>query len=290
MSTTPKVPLVADTVTEFIENEEAGYDQVPPIGQPFVPASVGQTIQLDISESGSITVPSITQTVIEPTRAEYLEQMAKFAISYGFVPIPLRDKIPVLKAWPDLVNNPRDPLKNARQVRHLVEAKGANNIGIVTGSASGVYVFDIELEGIPFWNSLVTANTTDYATIPSTTVSVMSNEPASRLAAGVILSPVPETFTVKTGTGGYHFYFRYNPSYGQNLRNNNKVAKQPLDFRTDRGMIVFPGSISSKTGNMYEVMAGYRSTGGYEAGPVLAEMPTWLYNLLLYNQQGYFKK
>jgi hypothetical protein len=55
----------------------------------------------------------------------------------------------------------------------------------------------------------------------------------------------------------------------------NKILGQSIDFRSDGGIVLFPGS----TGEYYKVAGGYLNNI-----PVISEMPNWLYQLLQYNQ------
>ena len=50
----------------------------------------------------------------------------------------------------------------------------------------------------------------------------------------------------------------------------------PLDYRTNGGVIVAPGSISYMTGNYYQIIDGYENNI-----PQIADMPTWLIGLLV---------
>ena len=186
-------------------------------------------------------------------RVTYIINIANLAHSYGFVPIPLRDKIPITKGWPKLRNDPIEDAhdaslgklpKNVRRVQHLAETKinPANNVGIVTGEASGVVVFDIDTinNGVQIWNETVKLN-----------------------------GALPETFIVQTPTGGFHYYFRYTPDLAR-LDNINRIMNIPVDYRTNNGMAVFPGSID-KLGLEYKVLSGY-----VDNRPIIAEIPTWL--------------
>jgi len=178
-------------------------------------------------------------------RKEELLTYARLAQSYGFVPIPIKGKIPRFKNWQNIRFNPADPDKNIRRIDHLYNAKMADNLGIVTGEASGVVVLDVDYQSVPWFQELV------------------------RLNGGL-----PETFTVLTGNNGLHVYFQWEPRVAH-LGNLNKILGQNIDFRTTGGQAIFPGSIGERTGQMYAVMSGYT-----ERGPMIAEMPDWLLGLL----------
>ena len=180
----------------------------------------------------------------DTSRGDYLYNMAIAAINYGFTPIPVRGKAPVVRNWPQIRNDPSDLEKNARRVRNLVNAGTANNIGVVTGEASGIIVFDID--DPKYWQQLVELN-----------------------------GGIDETFTVLTGTGGKHVYFRYRPDLA-NLKNRNRILGQKIDFRTNGGVIVFPGSINLTTNQVYKVESGYTNNI-----PKIAELPIWLQNFAI---------
>lgn len=82
------------------------------------------------------------------------------------------------------------------------------NLAIVTGKISNLTVVDIEEGGL-----------TDY---------------------------LPETLTVKTGGGGYHFYYRYSDKFKNAVR-----IKELTDIRNDSGYCIAPPSLH-KSGKHYE--------------------------------------
>lgn len=196
------------------------------------------------------------------TRQQYMEGIAYTAFSYGFVPVPLKGKIPTIPNWIHIRNNSEEDRKdlaagkhpkNVRRVGHLIRARSADNVGIVTGEASGVVVFDVDTEnnGVETWDQLVRSNSTED-------------------------NPFPSTLTVQTASGGRHYYFRYTPDMTL-LGNINRVYRYPFDYRTNGGVAVFPGSIDSQN-RQYKVMSGYN----VETKEMnIAEMPAWLKTLLV---------
>lgn len=187
---------------------------------------------------------------------EYLVQLAYNLHQYGWVPISMKNKTPVGKNWQNLRN---DPVKDAadisqgryptrvRQIEHLYDAGLVNNVGILTGEASGIVVIDIEKQGIEQWNELVKLNHND----------------------------LPRTFTVQSGEGGHHLYFKYHP-YMSKIPNRNRILDYPIDFRTNGGVIVAPGSYSYSANNYYQIIDGYDNNQ-----PILAELPAWFLGLLI---------
>lgn len=188
-----------------------------------------------------------------------MDLIAYTAYTYGFIPIPLRGKYPKVRKWQNLRNREDDPEvvvsgrypSKVRLIQHLIErGVDIDGIGVLTGEPSGIIVLDIDAKdnGIEKWNNLVSVNN------------------------GII----PRTFLVKTGSGGYHYYFKYR-QYLQNIPNMIKILGIPLDYKTNGGMAVFPGSISS-SGNIYTVVDGYDNNI-----PQIAELPSWLLSLLITN-------
>ena len=84
------------------------------------------------------------------------------------------------------------------------------NIGLITGKISGLTVVDVDLGG-------------------DTKI-------------------LPTTDTVKTGSGGFHFYYKYHEGY----RNKGRILPF-VDIRGDGGYVVAPPSIH-ENGNRYEIV------------------------------------
>lgn len=211
---------------------------------------------------------SIQPSPVPPgkTLKEYMEGVAYTAYSYGFVPIPLNGKIPVTKGWTDFRNDPIQDAKdiaegkypkNVRRVGNLIQFKGATNVGIVTGEASGVVVIDIDTEnnGLEQWRQLVEENTGGKG--------------------------IDKTFTVRTSSGGLHYYFRYTPDLA-NLGNINRILRYSFDYRTNNGMVVFPGSFDRQN-RQYKIIAGYEPLPEDPSvyGMYIANMPKWLKTILV---------
>ncbi len=136
--------------------------------------------------------------------------MAYWFLEWGFSIIPLepKGKRPIIK-WQEFQK--RKPTK--AEILEWFEHR-ENNIGIVTGSISGITVLDCD-----------------------------STE-AEALARKMGL---PTTLTVKTGRGR-HFYFKYEPG----TRNFQKRDDLPgIDLRSDGGYVVAPPSVHPN-GSTYE--------------------------------------
>lgn len=113
------------------------------------------------------------------------------------------------------------------------------NIGILTGTASGVFVLDIDpkADGLEQLARLVEAH-----------------------------GPLPETYTVRSGSGGRHFYFAMPP---WPLANNQAKLASGIDVRGTGGQVVAPPSISA--------------VGAYtvHSDCPVAPAPRWLLDLLV---------
>ena len=66
--------------------------------------------------------------------------------------------------------------------------------------------------------------------------------------AGGKIDDLPETFTVRTGGGGYHFYYNYHPQ----AKTAGRI-RELTDIRSDGGQVVGPGSLHD-SGKHYEVI------------------------------------
>lgn len=121
----------------------------------------------------------------------------------GYSVIPLKkDKRPLLASWKDFQKTPAtDDI-----IEQWWEKYPNANIGIVTGKLSGITVVDIDTKGDEV----------------------------------VPLETFPETYTVKTPSGGYHLYYKYDASIKQTA---NTYPQFPhVDIRNDGGYVVAAGS------------------------------------------------
>jgi hypothetical protein len=188
--------------------------------------------------------------------------LAEILVSYGWVAIPLRDKIPVTKGWQNTTLE-----KSVSLVTQT--GRRANNVGIVCGRSSGIVVVDIDREddGLAYWEEL------------------LQEQRDRGLSEEEIL---PVTFSVRTPSGGQHIYFQYN-ARTSGLRNGKRMfSGRGIDFKTTGGQVVAPGSADRATGVLYRVI-GTRAYVPDETNPtgrvpVVAEMPDWLLRKLQLSQ------
>jgi hypothetical protein len=127
------------------------------------------------------------------------------------------------------------------------------NIGILAGENSNLLVLDIDVKdnGIQLWNDLYKKNLKF------------------------------KTPTVKTPSGGLHFYFKYNsniPTMNRILVNNNKIG---WDIKSNNSIIVAPPSIHFNKRYKWIISLN-------DCKPI--SMPKWLENFILSNLKESTKK
>ena len=164
----------------------------------------------------------MAETVLKEA-VPYRLDAVKRGSEFGFAFTPLDGKIPTQKGWS------RGDRASLEQALRWAQQ---GNIGLRTGSVSGVVVLDVDVGG----------DVSDFN--------------------------LPETVTVITGGGGKHYYFR---APNCRTRNSASTLGPKIDFRGDGGQVVYPGSIHPETGRMYEWAPG-RSLGEIEIAPLPATL------------------
>ena len=133
------------------------------------------------------------------------------AIARGWSLTPVDGKRPILRKWQSLPNATPEAVKSWCM---------SHNIGIRTGTPSGVVVIDVD---------------------PRNGGSCEAIEAATG-------ETLPPTIAVKTGGDGLHLYFAA-PS--ERLGNHRGRLPKGIDFKGEGGQCVFPGSIHPETGRTY---------------------------------------
>ena len=154
----------------------------------------------------------------------------------GWVCMPLSGKKPIIDGWQKLKTS-----------EHIRSWNKTDNIGLVTGAVSGVIVLDIDNKdgGVEDWNRYVAIN------------------------------GEPLTMKVRTGGGGFHYYFRYNERVAK-IKSAARVAfdtdgrKMAWDIKNNGGQVVMPPSIHPDTLKAYE----------YEYSDHMIEMPEWILEII----------
>lgn len=129
-----------------------------------------------------------------------------------------------------------EPMSGPDLYAHFAE--DGRNVGIATGSASGFWVLDIDLDK------------------PGTRERVLALQEGRKL---------PTTYIVRTGGGGYQYYFAM-PDF--NVTNSAKRLPDGVDVRGTGGQVVAPPSASGK--GEYTVVADVP----------IAPAPDWLLDLV----------
>ena len=129
------------------------------------------------------------------------------------------------------------------------------NVGIVCGANSNLCVIDIDTknDGLKIWETLL-----------------RTNIDSMLLTLNIDIFNILNTFTVKTGGGGYHYYFKYTKC--EQLKNHIGLLKC-IDIRTQSGgQVVGPYSIHPITKQFYMPIDPMKE---------VSEIPDWLLNILL---------
>jgi hypothetical protein len=119
----------------------------------------------------------------------------------------LNGKVPIVKSWQTGDGASRDAIEHHK-----------GNIGLRTGTLSGVTVIDIDT------------------------------------AKGGTLPELPDTVTVRTGSGGLHLYYLPPPTP---IGNSASKLAPHVDVRGNKGQVVYPGSIHPDTGTPYTWLDGH---------------------------------
>lgn len=135
----------------------------------------------------------------------------------GYSVIPLKkDKRPAIASWLDF----QKEVASDEVIEGWAEKNPKGCIGIVTGLISGITVVDIDTKG---------------ETVVDWTI-------------------FPRTYTVKTPSGGYHLYYKYDPEIKQTA---NTYPQFPhVDIRNDGGYVVAAGSVTAYVGKDGEKAGG----------------------------------
>jgi putative DNA primase/helicase len=139
---------------------------------------------------------------------------------------------------PRTKNGVKDATKDDDQIKEWWERWPESNIGIPTGSVSGIFVVDVD----------------------------GADGKAALRALEAKYGKLPKTVTVKTGRGRHH-YFRHD---GMRIGNRAGHPGKNIDIRGDGGYVIAPGSVHA-SGSTYRFVKN-RGLGQIE----IASAPPWL--------------
>ena len=151
----------------------------------------------------------------------------------SIVPLNYKRKNPKIK-W----NKYRNVLMKPQKIKKYFGKSKYSNIGIVTGKISNIIVLDIDKKN----NGLETLKELE----------------------------IPDTVTVKTGGGGFHYFFQYPEGFDKISNFQNEEALPGIDLRADGGYVVAPPSVHPN-GERYRFVAG-KNFGEID----IAQAPSWL--------------
>ena len=121
--------------------------------------------------------------------------------------------------------------------------KPSGNYGVLTGKINNIIIVDIDNkdDGLTKWEELIETH----------------NEPL--------------TYTIKTGSGGYHYYFNYNDIIKNIIKLKIDGISYGIDILTDGKFAVGAGSIHPKTNKKYTITNH----------AAISNMPEWLLGLIV---------
>ena len=245
-------PKVSNKLEDLMNNAQV----VDLLYNTFYPraSSTNQSPNVVQESLSKVTVEN-KNPILSKNRLQELNPVVNFALSLGFVPIALDGKKPVLPCWQKIQ---KDNALN--KINEGFARYNANNIGVRCGNVSGIVVVDIDTknDGLSTWNSLISTHGDPY------------------------------TFKVRTGSGGYHYYFMYD-SDNEMLKSRSGAVKingtkVGIDIKSNGGQVVFISSIHPDTKQLYEWVNN--NPNGEQSMPPISKMPTWLLALLLETEGG----
>lgn len=147
-------------------------------------------------------------------------------------------KHPAIKDWVHTCS------RDAEQICRWFNSQAGNNIGIVCGEKSGLFVLDVDGDS------------------GMKTIAALEQE----------YGKIPETIEVVTGGGWRHLYFKYDERM-QEIKSKVRIL-EGVDIRSNGSFVVAPPSEHS-SGGIYHFKEGC-APGETE----LADLPEWLLNIL----------
>lgn len=187
------------------------------------------------------------------TNNKTLEMALEYA-AVGFRVFPLNGKKPMIDHWN--ANATTDPA----QITEWFTQHPNANIGILTGQFNGKNLVVVDLD----------VGHSDGADGTKTLAEWEKQN-----------GKLPETLTVKTGSGGYHLYYFVNGTYknGTNiLKGFNGLTATGIDVKTEGGYLVAPPSVHPETGESYEWIGGFDIGRIADGGEALDKLLTYRSN------------
>jgi putative DNA primase/helicase len=184
---------------------------------------------------GEINTEGTVRAAVDPGTA--LHAARSYADrGWHVLPIPRGQKYPRFAEWQNLASVDDDLITT------WWERWPDDGVGIACGAASGIIVVDVDVAdgkvGLRTLRDLETRH-----------------------------DELPETYTVRTPTGGWHYYFRFDP---ERPLGNGKLGAD-IDTRGEGGQVLAPPTLHPIVGTSYVVTQDVP----------LADLPEWAYDILL---------
>lgn len=139
-----------------------------------------------------------------PKRTNLYSRALQLAVTNGYSIMPVGlDKRPLLRSWKEY----QTAAASDATIEKWWTLYPHANIGIITGEVSGITVIDVDTY------------------------------------KGATAEQFPPTFTVRTGNGGLHLYYKYHP--GLSISANAYPNHPGVDIRSDGGFVVGPYSVTN---------------------------------------------
>lgn len=183
---------------------------------------------------------------------------------WGFAPIPIKqkEKIPAIKNWQTITADNFEP--NRYNMK-------SGNFGIVCGRGSGIFVVDIDNPKEGEIDSKVW--------LKAKYEEELAKNPSARHYCNTLMQ--------KTGSGGLHLIYQYEPIFDHFKSNARKFTEDgkviSMDVRSNGGQIVFSPSVHPN-GNLYQVICYSTPDTTTAAKHVTLRpqlMPDWLLRLMV---------
>jgi hypothetical protein len=170
-----------------------------------------------------------------------IEIAAREYSALGWIPLSLRGKIPITKAWTAITTN-----------NWIGQFVSSGNIGLRTGPESRLIIIDIDVKdnGVAYWNNLID------------------------------IHDDIDTVKVETGSGGFHYYFVWDERAAMLTSRSRCINDNGLpigiDIKARGGQVVAPPSIHPDTHKEYRFHIAPEDINNE-----LLPIPDWLFKLLV---------
>lgn len=171
----------------------------------------------DLLKLGLHLVPMHAPESFSDCTCDFANRRKKARHDIDYAPCISVGKHPVKGGWRNSLITTKNELASE------LDGNAPRNLAVATGSESGILVVDIDGE-VGLRNFLELA------------------------ATEAIFEP---TLSVRTGSGGLHYYYRYDKAHA--LRNSASFIEPGIDIRAEGGLAIAPGSLH-RCGSYYSIL------------------------------------